>query len=239
VDCQAAKELGVLVCNVPAYGTNAVAQFTFGLILELCHRIGIHDTSVHQGDWSRCPYFCYWLTPQMELSGKTLGIIGFGRIGRAVAKIAKGFGMEVLAFSRSVCEEGAALAEYVDLDTLLKRSHIISLHCPLFPETKGIINAASIAQMRDGAFLVNTARGDLVDDDALVDALRSGKLRGAALDVASQEPIPENHVLLNAPNCILTPHIAWAPVESRQRLMDIVVANVRGYIEGKPQNLVN
>lgn len=239
VDCAAARSRGIPVCNVPAYGTDAVAQFTLGLMLELCHRIGLHDASVHRGDWNRCPNFCYWLTPQMELRGKTLGIIGFGRIGRAVARMARAFGMEVLAYSRSRCPEGEALAEYVDLDTLLKRSHIISLHCPLFPETKGIINEHTIAKMRPGAFLINTARGPLIDEGAVAEALRTGKLAGAALDVVSEEPIANDNVLLTAPNCILTPHIAWAPVESRQRLMDIVIANIRAYQSGTPQNVVN
>lgn len=239
VDCAAARARNIPVCNVPAYGTTAVAQFTMGLILTMCHRIETHSGSVHNGDWGRSPDFCYWLTPQTELAGKTLGIIGFGRIGREVGKIARAFGMEVLAYSRSQCEEGLEIASYVNLDELLDQSDIISLHCPLFPETERIINAHSIARMKDGVMLVNTSRGGLIDEEAVSAALHKGKIRCAALDVVSTEPITEENPLLTAPNCILTPHIAWAPVESRQRLMDIVVANVKAYLSGKPQNVVN
>lgn len=239
VDCAAARARNIPVCNVPAYGTTAVAQFTMGLILTMCHRIETHSDSVHNGDWGRSPDFCYWLTPQTELAGKTLGIIGFGRIGRQVGKIARAFGMEVLTYSRSQCEEGLKIASYVNLDELLEKSDIISLHCPLFPETERIINAHSIARMKDGVMLVNTSRGGLIDEEAVSAALHKGKIRCAALDVVSTEPITEENPLLTAPNCILTPHIAWAPVESRQRLMDIVVANVKSYLSGKPQNVVN
>jgi len=239
VDCAAARERNIPVCNVPAYGTSAVAQFTMALILSMCHRPELHSQSVHQGDWSRCPDFCYWCTPQMELAGKTLGIIGFGRIGRAVGKLARAFGMEVLAYSRSTCAEGETIARYVSLQELLSNSHIISLHCPLFPETQHIINDAAIAQMRDGAMLVNTSRGPLIDEAAVAAALTSGKLRCAAVDVVSSEPIGEDNPLLKAPNCLITPHMAWAPTESRQRLMDIVVANVSAFLNGRPQNVVN
>lgn len=183
VDCQAAARRGIPVCNVPDYGTAAVAQFTFGLLLELCHRIGHHDTLVHQGIWSACPDFCFWTTPQMELAGKTLGIIGFGRIGRAVGKIARAMGMEVLAYNRSHCPEGEAIGSYVDLDTLLAQSDILSLHCPLTPDTSGMIDKAALEKMKDGTILINTARGPLLDEQAVADALHSGKLRGAAMDV--------------------------------------------------------
>lgn len=239
VDCQAAKRHGVTVCNVPSYGTAAVAQFTFGLMLELCHQIGRHNRSVHNGDWEKCGNFCYWLTPQTELAGKTLGIIGFGRIGQAVAKLAKAFGMTVLACSRTEKEEGRGLAEYVELDTLLQRSDFVSLHCPLFSETQNLINAGTISKMKDGAILINTARGALVNEHDLAEALRSQKLRGAAMDVVSQEPMHSGNPLLTAPNCIITPHIAWAPIESRQRLLDCVVENIRAYLDGTPQNVVN
>lgn len=239
VDCEAAKRHGVTVCNVPSYGTAAVAQFTMALILELCHRIGLHDASVHHGDWANCGNFCYWLTPQMELAGKTLGIVGFGRIGQAVAKVARGFGLNILAYSRTQYPEGQALAEYVDLDTLLKKSDIISLHCPLFPETFELVNASSIAKMKDGAILINTARGQLVNEADLTEALHAGKLRGAAVDVVSAEPMKADNPLLSAPNCIITPHIAWAPIESRQRLLDCVVENIRMFRMGTPQNVVN
>lgn len=239
VDCEACAKRGIPVTNVPTYGTAAVAQFTMALILEMCHRIGLHNHSVHQGDWCKADSFCYWLTPLMELAGKTLGIIGFGRIGRAVGNLAKAFGMKVITYNRSQCEEGRQIAEYVDLETLFTQSDIISLHCPLFPETEKIINAANIAKMKDGAMLVNTARGGLVDENALVAALESGKLRYAAVDVVSSEPMKADNPLLKNRKCIITPHIAWAPVESRQRLMDCVEENIRCYLKGKPQNVVN
>lgn len=239
VDCQAAKARGITVCNVPRYSTAAVAQFTFALLLELCHRVGHHDNAVHSGRWSDCPNFCFWDTPQMELAGKTMGIIGFGSIGQAVAKIAKAFGMEVLAYSRSIRPEGAALGRYVELDTLLAESDIISLHCPLFPETTGLINAAAIEKMKPGVIVLNTARGPILDEAAVAEGLRSGKLRGAAMDVVSEEPIDPNNQLLTAPNCIITPHMAWSPIETRQRILDITVGSIRGFLSGNPQNVVN
>lgn len=236
VDCQACAQRGIPVTNVPAYGTAAVAQFTMALILELCHRVGLHNHSVHQGDWCRSETFCYWLTPQMELAGKTLGIIGYGRIGQAVGALARAFGMEVLAYHprRNLSGE-----PYVELDTLLERSDILSLHCPLFPETQHLINRETIAKMKDGAMLINTARGALVEESALAQALNAGKLRGAAVDVVSQEPMTPDNPLLSCKNCIITPHIAWAPVESRQRLLECVVENIRSYLAGHPQNVVN
>lgn len=236
VDCQACAQRGIPVTNVPAYGTAAVAQFTMALILELCHRVGLHNHSVHQGDWCRSETFCYWLTPQMELAGKTLGILGYGRIGQAVGALARAFGMEVLAYHpRRSHQDGP----YVDWDTLLERSDILSLHCPLTPENHHLINGAAIAKMKDGAMLINTARGALVDEQALVQALNAGKLRGAAVDVVSQEPMTPDNPLLTCKRCIVTPHIAWAPVESRQRLLDCVVENIRSYLAGHPQNVVN
>jgi len=239
VDCEAAKKRGVIVCNVPAYGTNAVAQFTFSLLLELCNQVGHHNRLVHDGVWTSCPDFCFWDTPQMELAGKTLGIIGFGQIGRAVGKIANAFGIKVLAYSRTRHAEGEQIAQYVDLDTLLSESDIISLHCPLTPETQGIINAKTIAKMKDGAIVLNTARGPLIDEAALTSALKSGKLRGAAMDVVSAEPIHADNPLLSAPNCIITPHMAWAPLEARQRIIDITVQSIRAYLAGTPVNAVN
>lgn len=239
VDCAACARRGIPVTNVPTYGTAAVAQFTMALILELCHQIGLHDRDVHAGGWENAGCFCYWLTRQTELAGKTLGIIGFGSIGKSVGRLARAFGMEVLAFNRSQCEEGRQIGTYVDLDTLLAKSDIVSLHCPLFPETEGIINARSIAKMKDGAMLINTARGPLVEESALAQALNAGKLRGAAVDVVSREPICGDNPLLSCKNCIITPHIAWAPVESRQRLLNTVVDNIRCFLAGKPQNVVN
>ena len=239
VDCDACARRGIPVTNVPSYGTAAVAQFTMALILELCHQVGLHNTSVHNGDWSACTNFCYWLTPQTELAGKTLGVLGFGRIGREVGKLASAFGMKVLACSRSQCEEGRQIGEYVDLDTLLACSDIVSLHCPQTPETEKIINSRSLAGMKDGAMLVNTARGGLLDEAAVAEALRSGKLRGAAVDVVSREPMRADNPLLDAPGCIITPHMAWTPVESRQRLLDCVVENIRAFLNGTPRNVVN
>lgn len=239
VDTAAARERGIPVCNVPSYGTDAVAQYTFALLLELCHQIGLHNTLVHQGRWSQCPDFCFWVTPQMELTGKTMGIIGFGKIGRAVGRIACAFGMNVLAYSRSQCDEGESIGSYVELDDLLRRSDVVSLHCPLFPETREIINEQTIARMKDGAILLNTARGPLISEEAVARALHTGKLRGAAMDVVAREPIPTDSPLLTAPNCILTPHMAWAPTESRERLLACVVDNIRAFLEGHPQNVVN
>ena len=231
VDCAAAKERGIIVCNVPAYSTDAVAQFTFSLLLELCNRVGHHDELVHNGVWTACPNFCFWDTPQMELAGKTMGIIGFGQIGKAVGRIAAAIGMKVLYYSRS--------QKNADLETLLAQSDIVTLHCPLTQETEKLINAAAIAKMKDGAILLNTARGALVDETALADALRNGKLRGAAVDVVSREPITADNPLLTAPNCIVTPHMAWAPIETRQRIIDCTVRNIQGYLNGSPVNVVN
>ena len=239
VDCEACARRGIPVTNVPSYGTAAVAQFTMALLLEMCHRIGLHNHSVHQGDWCKASTFCYWLTPQMELAGKTIGIIGFGRIGQEVAKLARAFGMHVLAYSRSQSDEGRALAKYVELDTLLAGSDIVSLHCPQTAETAGLINCRTLAKMKDGAMLINTARGGLVVEADLVEALESGKLRYAAVDVVSAEPMQPDNPLLKTRKCIITPHIAWAPVESRQRLLDCVVENIRAYLNGTPQNVVN
>ncbi len=239
VDIVAAQKKGIPVCNVPAYSTQAVAQFTFGLLLELCHRIGHHDHMVHEGYWANCPDFCFWDTPQMELAGKTMGIIGFGRIGQAVGNIAKAFGMNVLAYSRSRRLAVECIADYVDLDTLLQNSDVISLHCPLFPETTELINQNTIGRMKDGVILLNTSRGGVINEADVAAALKSGKLRGAAMDVVSNEPISADTPLLSAPNCIITPHMAWAPLETRQRILDVTVENIRGFLSGNPVNVVN
>ena len=238
VDTAACAKRGIPVCNVPDYGTAAVAQFTLALMLELCHRIGLHDAAVHDGKWCRSKTFCFWATPQMELGGKTLGIIGFGRIGQAVAKLAQAFGMKVIACSRSR-KETCPDVEYADMDTLLAQSDFVSLHCPLFAENTKMVNAEFIEKMKDGAYLINTARGGLLDEPAVAEALASGKLAGAAVDVVSEEPMKYSNPLLTAPNCIITPHIAWAPKESRQRLLDCCVENIRAFLAGKPQNVVN
>lgn len=233
VDVQAARERGIVVCNIPTYGTDAVAQYVFALLLELCHRVAHHAQAVQEGRWTACPDFCFWDYPLIELSGKTMGIVGYGRIGQRTAQIARAFGMQVLAYDAFV-----QAAECVPLDELLERSDVVSLHCPLFPETKHIIRGETIARMKDGAILINTSRGPLVDEAALREALTSGKLYGAAVDVVSTEPVQPDNPLLGLENCLITPHIAWAPRESRQRLMDIAVENLRCFLRGAPQNVV-
>lgn len=239
VDCLACRARGIPVCNVPDYGTNAVAQFTFSLLLELCNRVGLHSDAVHSDEWTNCPDFCFWKTPQMELAGKTLGIIGFGRIGRAVGRIAKAMGMDVIANNRSRHPEGETIGRYVDLDTLLKESDVISLHCPLTAENAQLINANTISIMKDCAILLNTARGGLLNEQDVAEALHSGKLKAAAVDVVSYEPISKNNPLLTAPNCIITPHMAWAPIESRQRILDCTVSSIQAFLEDSPINTVN
>ena len=239
VDTQAAKEHGVAVCNVPAYGTEMVAQFAIGLLLEICHHVQLHNESVHAGEWERCPNFCYWKSPILELAGKTMGIVGFGRIGRAVGRTARALGMRVIATGSRKCPEGEAIAEYVDLDTVLRESDVISLHCPQFPETEKLINRDTIARMKDGAILINNSRGGLIDEQAVADALNSGKLYAAAVDVVTQEPIVGTNPLLTAKNCIITPHISWAATECRRRIVDITAENIRCFFAGDPQNVVN
>ena len=239
VDCACAKERGIPVTNVPAYGTAAVGQFAIALLLEICHRIGHHDESVHRGDWARSADFCYWHYPLIELSGKTMGIIGFGRIGQTTGRIAKAMGMRILATGSRPTDEGRAIAEYVDLDTLLAQSDVIALHCPLLPQTQGIINAETIGRMKDGVILLNNSRGPLIVEQDLYDALESGKIAAAGLDVMSAEPVKEDNVLLKAKNCIITPHISWASKECRQRIMDCAVRNLQAHLDGKPENVVN
>ena len=239
VDCEAARKRNIPVCNVPCYGTDAVAQFTMALLLEICHQIGHHNLVVHQGKWCDSEIFCFWDTPQMELAGKTLGIIGFGRIGQAVARLAKAFGMQVIAHSRTEYPQGAELGKYVTLDELYSKADVISLHCPQLPETYRMINRESISKMKDGVILLNTSRGGLLDEIEVANALEQGKIRYAAVDVVSEEPMKRQNPLLSAPNCIITPHMAWAPVESRQRLLDCVVENIRMWRNGQPQNVVN
>ena len=239
VDTAAAREKGIPVCNVPAYGTNSVAQFAFALLLEICHHVGHHDQAVHDGAWCRCPDYCFWDYPLIELAGKTMGIVGYGSIGRAVGKIAAAFGMEVIAHSRTPWPDGSAPAKYVELDELLRRSDVVSLHCPLFPETKGMINRESIALMKDGAILLNNSRGPLIVEQDVADALNSGKLFAAGVDVVDSEPMDPASPLLQAKNCIITPHISWAPLEARGRLMDIAVANLKAFLAGAPANVVN
>lgn len=239
VDYAYAREKGIPVANVPTYGTASVGQFAIALLLEICHHIGHHDASVHAGNWERCADWCYWDYPLIELAGKTMGIIGFGRIGQTTGRIARAMGMEVLAYDSHPSDAGRAIAEYVDLDALLARSDVVALHCPLFPETEGIINRETIAKMKDGAILLNNSRGPLVVEQDLADALNAGKLAAAGLDVVSTEPIRGDNPLLKAKNCIITPHISWAPKESRQRIMDCAVSNVKAFLAGSPVNVVN
>ncbi len=239
VDVDAAKEKGIPVCNIPTYGTTAVAQMTFALLLEICHHVGSHSMAVKNGDWTGNQDWCFWNYPLMELAGKTMGIIGFGRIGQSVGALAKAFGMEVLAFDAHESESGRTIGRYVKLDELLEKSDVISLHCPLFPETKEIINKNSIAKMKDGVIILNTSRGPLINESDLAQALQSKKVFAAGCDVVSTEPIQPDNPLLGCYNSIITPHIAWAPKESRQRLMDIAVSNVEAFLAGKPVNVVN
>lgn len=239
VDVAYARERGIAVSNVPSYCTRAVAQFTFALLLELCHRVGDHSASVFSGKWQNSIEWCYWDFPQVELEGKTIGLVGFGRIGKAVASLARAFGMTAITAGSRPTDEGRALAEYVSLDELLSRADVVSLHCPLFESTREMINKDTIARMKDGAMLINTGRGPLVCERDVADALNSGKLAGFAADVVSHEPILADSPLLSAKNCVLTPHIAWSSRESRQRLMDTTVENVRAFIDGSPINTVN
>ena len=239
VDYVYAREKGIPVTNVPTYGTASVSQFSIALLLEICHHIGHHDASVHAGNWANCVDWCYWDYPLIELEGKTIGIIGFGRIGQAEGRIAKALGMNVVAYDLYPNDSGRAIAEYVDLDTLYARADVISLHCNLTPENTGMINKDSIAKMKDGVILINNARGQLIHEQDVADALNSGKMGAAGLDVVYTEPIRADNPLLKAKNCIITPHISWAPKESRQRIMDTAVENVKAYLAGAPINVVN
>ncbi len=239
VDIECAKERGIPVSNVPAYGTASVSQFAIALLLEVCHHIGHHSRAVADGRWETNPDFCFWDYPLIELEHKTLGVIGFGRIGQATGRVAKALGMRVLACDVHPNETGCAIAEYVDLDTLLKNADVISLHCNLTAENSGLINRETIAKMKDGVILINNARGQLVVEQDLAEALNSGKVAAAALDVVSSEPIRSDNPLLKAKNCLITPHISWAPRESRQRIMDCTVENVQAYQAGLPKNVVN
>ena len=239
IDCAAARMKGIPVVNVPTYGTASVSQYSIALLLEICHHIGHHDQSVHAGNWANNADWCYWDYPLIELEGKTMGIIGFGRIGQAEGRIARALGMRVLAYDLYPSDSGRAIGAYVDLDTLYRQSDVISLHCNLTPENTRMINKDSIAKMKDGVILINNARGQLIDEQDVADALNSGKLAAAGLDVVYTEPIREDNPLLKAKNCIITPHISWAPKESRQRIMDITAENIRAFLAGRPQNVVN
>lgn len=239
IDVDTAKKQGVIVANVPTYSTQAVAQFTMALLLEMCHHVGSHSKAVKDGEWTKSLDFCFWNTPLIELDGKTFGIIGFGKIGKATATIAQTFGLRILAYSRSKAPGlETKVCKYVSLDELLKLSDIISLHCPQTEDTAGMINRENIAKMKDGVKIINTSRGGLIVEQDLADALNSGKVSGAAVDVVSTEPIQANNPLLKAKNCIITPHIAWASKASRARLMKSSVENLKAYLNGNPVNTV-
>ena len=239
VDIACARERGIPVCNVPAYGTASVSQYAIALLLEACHHIGHHSDAVHAGRWASCPDWCFWDYPLIELEHKTIGIIGFGRIGQSTGRIAKALGMTVLASGSRPTESGRAIAEYVEQAELFARADVIALHCPLFPETQGIINKDSIAKMKDGVIIINNSRGGLVVEQDLADALNSGKVAAAGLDVVSTEPIKGDNPLLTAKNCIITPHISWASKEARERIMACTEQNVRAYVVGSPVNVIN
>lgn len=240
VDVEAARERGIPVSNVPGYSSDSVAQHTFALLLELTNHVGRHSASVHSGEWINSPDFAYWVASIPELAGKTIGIVGFGEIGRRVARIATAFGMKVLVHSRThrdaLAEDSCAWAE---LDELAERADVVSLHCPQTPETVGMIDADFLGRMKASAFLVNTARGGLVVERDLAEALRAGRLAGAAVDVVSAEPMREENPLLGCPNCLITPHVAWASLEARQRLMRVTAENIAAFQSGKPIHVVN
>lgn len=239
VDIKAAREKGVTVSNVPTYGTDAVGQFAIALLLEIANRVGHHDRAVKEGRWASCPDWCFWDYPLMELAGKTMGVIGFGRIGQTTGRIAAALGMRVIAYDAYPTDSGRAVGEYVPLDRLLADSDVICLHCNLTPETRGIINSKTIAQMKPGVIIINNSRGPLVNERDLADALNAGKVYAAAVDVLSQEPPTDANPLLTAKNCIITPHMSWAPVECRRRIMDITVNNLDAFLKGKPMNVVS
>ncbi len=240
VDVETAKQGGIVVTNIPTYGTAAVSQMAIALLLELCHHAGAHDEAVKKGEWANNPDWCFWNYPLIELADKSMGIIGFGRIGQTTARIAQALGMKVLACDNyQITNLESETLRYVKLDELFARADVISLHCPLLASTQGIINKSNIAKMKTGVFIINNSRGPLVVEADLAEALNSGNVGGAALDVVSSEPIRTDNPLLKAKNCIITPHISWAPKESRQRLMNITINNLRQYITGNPVNVVN
>ena len=239
VDLAAARERGIPVCNVPAYSTRDVAQMTFALLLEICHRVGHHSQTVREGKWTSCPDFCYWNSPLYELDGKVLGIIGFGKIGKRVSEIAKAFGMSVMAYTPSGRKDGADDVTFTDMDTVLKNADVISVHCPLTPDTAGLINKEFIGKLKNSAYIINTSRGPVANEQDIKEALINGEIAGYGTDVLSTEPPKADNPLLSAPNCLLTPHIAWAAYETRLRLMGILEDNIKGFISGATVNVVN
>lgn len=239
IDVAAAREKGIPVSNVPTYGTQAVGQFAIALLLEIASRVGHHDQAVKAGRWTSGQDWCFWDYPLIELADKTIGIIGFGRIGQTTGRIAKALGMRVIAHDKFPNDAGRAVGEYVGLDALLAEADVIALHCDLNPETRGIVRRETIARMKDGVIIINNSRGPLIEERDLADALNAGKVYAAGLDVASTEPIRADNPLLGAKNCIITPHISWAPAECRQRIMDITARNLEAFVQGSPINVVN
>ena len=239
VDCEYASQLGITVCNIPAYSTNAVAQLVFAFILQITNEVALHSDAVKNGEWCSCPDFCFWKKPLTELDGKTIGIVGFGSIGRKVAEIALAFGMRVFAFNPRPKEKDGLNVHFADLDELLSESDIVTCHCPLTKETEGLINKENISKMKKSAILINTSRGPVVDEQALADALNNGRLQAAGLDVLKVEPARRDNPLLAAKNCYITPHIAWAAKETRARLLKILEDNIVAYLNGTPQNVVD
>ena len=240
IDIDVAKQRGIVVTNVPGYGTNSVVQLTFSLLLELCQRVQRHSDSVSKGKWSQSPDFCFWDYPLVELSGKTMGIIGFGDIGQQVADVASAFGMKVLGYSRTQTDQTHRRNfRWAGLDELLEQSDVVSIHCPLTPQTQGLIHAGTLAKMKKSAFLLNTSRGPIIVEEELAEALRRGQIAGAGLDVLSTEPPPADHPLFGIENCLITPHIAWATYEARNRMMGMVASNLVAYLQGQPVNVVN
>lgn len=239
IDCDYAKKKGIIVSNIPAYSTTAVAQLVFALILQITNKVTMHSDAVHNGEWCECPDFCFWKAPLFELDGKTIGIIGFGSIGQRVSNIAKAFGMNVLVFTPHPKPDEFKEISFVDFNTLCKNSDIITCHCPLTPVTENLINENAINMMKKSAIVINTSRGPVVNEEDLANALNSGRIQGAGLDVLRVEPPKKDNPLLTAKNCYITPHIAWAALETRQRLLGILEDNLKAFINGEPQNVVN
>lgn len=240
IDTEYARSKGIIASNIPAYSTDGVAQLVFALLLEITNNVALHNDTVKEGEWTKSKHFCYWKTPLTELSGKTLGIVGFGKIGSAVAQIANGFKMKVIAYSPNTkTYDGLGEVDFVSLDEVIKNSDVISIHCPLNKETEGLVNMEFLKKMKSSAYLINTSRGAVIVEEDLKKALDEGIIAGAGVDVLSVEPARADNPLLKADKCIITPHLAWASFESRSRLMETLKANIRGYLKGKPVNVVN
>lgn len=240
IDCEAAREMGIAVSNIPAYSTDGVAQLVFALLFEMTNQVGLHNESVKTGDWCKSPHFCYWKTPLYEMANKTFGIIGFGKIGSAVAQIANALKMKVIAYSPNTRSyDGFGNVEFVSLDEVITQSDVISLHCPLTPDTENLVNISFLKKMKKTAYLINTSRGPVINEYDLKKALDEGVIAGAGVDVLSKEPADESNPLLKSDKCFITPHIAWAGYETRSRLMGIFKENVEGFVKGEPVNVVN